>query len=267
VVTSRTALLSTEGYVHSLESLGTVDGPGVRSVIFFQGCPLKCKFCHNIDCAVQVERNKTSVAKMGKKILRNASYWKSYSSIYQEKGGVTVSGGEPTFQSIFLRDLLTYLQGNNIHIALDSCLVCKKEIIDLLLPYVDLWMVSIKHTDEKKHIFLTETSNKGIKKNLSYLNSCILQHPQKNAKIRIRFLIIPGITDDEENIQKTAEIATQISCLDTIEILPYGSHGKFKWIELFGKYHLEGVPDATEKDLQRVRNILKQYNVPVFPED
>jgi len=219
---------NTIGYVHSIETMGAVDGPGLRTVVFLQGCPLKCKFCHNIG------------------------------------GGITISGGEPTFQPLFLRDLLQYIKQESVHTALDTCLVTEQEVLKELIPYVDLWMVSIKHTDKNVHRRLTGATNTIIHQNLQYLDTHITQHKQKNAQIRIRLLIIPKLTDSTENIQKTGEIAKNLTNLEAIEILPYGTHGKYKWIQIYGKYELEGIPNATSQDIQRAKKILTPYNIPII---
>ncbi len=248
------------GFVHSIESLGTIDGPGVRTVVFLQGCPLKCKFCHNIDCAVQVKGDQLTVEKLAEKVLSNRSYWKSYNGSSGVKGGVTVSGGEPTYQPEFLCAFLAYLKNVGVHTAVDTCLVTKKEVIDDLLPYVDLWMTSIKHMDAEKHKFLTGSSNKTTLENLTYLDNNISKQ-EKKSQIRIRFLVVPGLTNSEKNIRATAEKVKSLKNIEAVEVLGYGSHGRYKWIELFGKYELEGVPDATEKDVENARKIFREYGI------
>ncbi len=259
------------GYVHSLESLGTLDGPGLRTVVFLEGCPLKCIFCHNIDCGVQKESHKISVQNLVKKVLRNKPYWDSYEKPYCDKkvcikGGVTISGGESTFQPLFLRDFLQDLKKSNVHIALDSCLITEKEVLKMIAPFVDLWMVSIKHTDPDQHKFLTGVNNILVHKNLKFLDALLSKNTNNSSRIRIRFLIIPGLTDSEENIKKTGEIAKNLKHLESLELLPYGSHGKYKWEKMFGKYPLDGVPDASPTDIQRASELLKPLEIPIlFP--
>lgn len=260
---------NTIGYVHSIETMGAVDGPGLRTVVFLQGCPLKCKFCHNIDCAVQIAGNQISVQKLTTQLFKNKPYWDKYTPPNCKtknciSGGITISGGEPTFQPLFLRDLLQYIKQESVHTALDTCLVTEQEVLKELIPYVDLWMVSIKHTDKNVHRRLTGATNTIIHQNLQYLDTHITQHKQKNAQIRIRLLIIPKLTDSTENIQKTGEIAKNLTNLEAIEILPYGTHGKYKWIQIYGKYELEGIPNATSQDIQRAKKILTPYNIPII---
>jgi pyruvate formate lyase activating enzyme len=250
------------GYVHSIESLGTMDGPGLRTVIFLQGCPLKCKFCHNIDCAFQTEKNKMSAEKLVQKVLQKKSYWKCYDNEKCVRGGVTISGGDPTFQPEFLLELFKRLKAEKIHTAIDTCLMTSTQTIDSIFPYVDLWMCSVKHTDDRQHKALTGTSNKKILQNLTYLDDKISKS-NSASQIRIRFLIIPGLTDSKENTQKTAEIAKELKNLEAVEVLAYGSHGKYKWVEIFGKYDLEGVSDATEKDTEKARKVFQKMEIPL----
>lgn len=255
------------GSVHSIETLGTLDGPGLRTVVFLQGCPLKCKFCHNIDCAINVEGTLLSTEELVNKITKNKGYWGSYkigdNSI---KGGLTFSGGDPTYQPEYLNSVidLLRLKNSDIHIAIDTCLATSTKTIDSLLPKVDLWMCSIKHMDNNVHKDLTGVLNNKILKNITYLDSEISKNiSTRNPKMRIRFLVIPTISDSHENITKLGEFVSKIENLEYLEILKYGSHGKYKWIELFGKYDLENVPDATQEDIQRTIDLLQPFNLPV----
>jgi len=244
------------GYIHSIESLGTLDGPGLRSVIFLQGCPLKCKYCHNIDCAVKDKGKELTVDEVVERVMKNKEYWK-------DNGGVTVSGGEPTFQPEFLYELLKALKDKGVHTAIDSCLVTKKEIIDQLLPVVDYWMVSIKHMDDEVHKELTGSSNKLILENIQYLDSLLDNMPEDSRKrLRIRFLVIPGITDNLTHIEMLGQFVSNLKNVDVMELLKYGEHGKYKWIEIYGSYPLEGrTHDATNGDIEKVSEILSNYDI------
>ena len=169
-----------KGYIHSIESLGTLDGPGLRTVVFLQGCPLKCKYCHNIDCATKEKGKQIDHTEVVERVMKNREYWNG-------SGGVTLSGGEPTFQPEFLYEILKVLHEKGVHTAVDSCLVTKREVIDNLLPVTSYWMVSIKHMDDEVHKELTGSSNKLIFENVQYLDSLL-----KDKRLRIRFLVIPG---------------------------------------------------------------------------
>jgi pyruvate formate lyase activating enzyme len=261
---------SLTGAVHSIESLGALDGPGLRTVIFLQGCPLKCTFCHNIDCAiVQGNAQEYTVDELIKTILKNKPYWgktdDTHLSTPQSSilGGVTISGGEPTFQKDFLLALLKELKRNGVHTAVDSCSVTTQEILIEMVPYVDLWMLSIKHMDEQAHVNLTGASNRKILENILFLDKILSEQKENQAQIRIRFLVIPGMTDDKDHIKKLGEFVTQIKNLECLEILPYGSHGKHKWIELFGSYLLQHVRDATKEDVGHIAQILNKFKIPL----
>lgn len=244
----------TKGYIHSIESFATLDGPGIRTVIFLQGCPLRCKFCHNCDLAPANIGEKYSAEEIYNKVIKNKDYWGQGS----KTGGVTVSGGEPTLQTEFLEELLLKFKNDNINIAVDSCMYTSKKKIDRLLPLIDLWMLSIKHLDDEKHKNLTTVSNKIILENIKYVDSQIALRKTK-TQIRIRFVLIPNITDSKEHLVKLGEFVSQITNLENLEILPYSTIGKHKWIEQFGKYDLEGIPDATKKDILNAKEILKKY--------
>jgi len=130
-----------EGRINSLQSFGTLDGPGIRYVVFMQGCPLKCIYCHNADSINPEGGTKITLEELTKKIENCIPYLTN--------GGVTVSGGEPTLQWNFVKELLKWCKNKGIHTALDTCLYTKKEILDELMPFVDLFMVSVKQFDEK----------------------------------------------------------------------------------------------------------------------
>jgi pyruvate formate lyase activating enzyme len=239
-----------QGYIHSIESMGTLDGPGIRTVVFFQGCPLKCKFCHNIDTNAPKKGQVYTVEELVEKVLKNKEYWK-------ETGGITISGGEPMFQAEFLLEFVKKLKEKNIHVTVDTCLKTTKNIIDSLLPYIDLWMISLKELDTQKHFDLTESKNEDILENIRYVD-------EKGGKIRIRFLVIPSITDSPELIKGIGNFVSSLKNLETLEFLAYGTHGKQKWYELFDKYDLEDVREATKFDLESVKEQLSIFNFEII---
>lgn len=257
------------GYIHSIESMGTLDGPGLRTVVFFQGCPLRCKFCHNIDSVLPKKGRFVSVEDLSKEVLKNKAYWISYNKPVCNNdicvhGGVTVSGGDPVFQPDFLKEFLLSLKEENVHTAIDSSLVTTPNILETVFPYVDLWMVSLKHMDDEQHKNLTGSSNKLVHKNLLKLDKIISDSPNRLVHIRIRFLIVPGLTDSEDNIRQTGEFAKKLKNLEGIELLAYGSHGKYKWMEIFGKYDLDDVRESTDADIKRAREILERMEIPLI---
>jgi len=259
----------TVGMIHSFETLGTLDGPGLRTVVFMQGCPLRCKFCHNVDAAIQKGGEEYTVEALAEKLLRNRVYWEAYSETSQVAdagvpGGITISGGDPVYQPQFLIALAKKIKSEGVHLAIDTSLATTRPVIDALLPLVDLWMISLKQFDEEAHLALTSVSNKGIMENIRYLDEQISQQtlPQ-SPQIRHRFVVIPGMTDSDKVIAQLGEFVSQRSNLEMLELLPYGAHGKFKWVELFGKYSLEDIREAEQADLERVAERLARYKLPL----
>lgn len=240
------------GKIHSIETLGTLDGPGIRTVIFFQGCPLKCLFCHNIDCAIiDGKANEYTANELAEKVLANKHYW---GVDEKPNGGITLSGGDAVLQADFLLEFLPIMKKSNVHVAIDTSLFTSPEIIRTLTPFVDLWMVSIKHMDDAVHKQITGVTNQVIHENLKLLDS-LLNAPQ----IRIRYLLVPELTDQVANIEATAVLAKNLRNLESIDILQYTDIGKHKWIELFGKYALEGFRNATQSDVMKAANAFMKY--------
>ncbi|MBD3329269.1 radical SAM protein [Candidatus Dojkabacteria bacterium] len=258
----------TIGRVHSIESLGTLDGPGLRTVVFFQGCPLNCIFCHNIDAIPPIGGTEFTVDELLDRVLRNSEYWKkSDSSSIQ--GGVTLSGGDPLFQSNFVVDFVRRLQQSDTHVAIDTCLYTNFETIDQLIQYADLWMVSIKHTDSAIHRELTGADNKTPIKMLHYLDKQIsIQYTDTSSifspQIRLRYLLIPGVTDSTQNISSLVNLAKKINNLEAVEILAYGDHAKHKWIEATGSFPMENIQNASDKDLQNAAKLFKKEGIKVI---
>lgn len=239
-----------KGYIHSFESFGTVDGPGIRYVTFMQGCPLKCKYCHNRDTwEVNIGKQYT-VDEVLDRVLRSKPF------IESSKGGFTASGGEPLLQSKFLIELFKKLKENNIHTALDTAgsLPINEEIKELL-KYTDLVILDIKHIDEQKCIELTGTSNKN---ELEFAKYC----SQNGIKLWIRQVLIPDYTDNESDLIKTAEFINNLETVEKIEILPYHDLGKTKWENMGLEYSLEGVVSPTNDEIEKAKKILQtEYSI------
>lgn len=260
------------GTVHSIETMGAVDGPGLRTVVFLQGCPLRCKFCHNIDCASQTDGKPYTVEELVAVLLKNKAYWGDTSTAQTRPGshvtgGVTFSGGEPTVQHVFLREVLKALKEHGVHTAIDSCSVTSQTVLQTLIPYIDLWMLSIKHMNQQEHTNLTGTTNTMILDNITSIDRELTLYNSSHGthkQIRIRFLVIPGLTDAEAHLSKLGSFVQQLNNLEYMELLPYGTHGKHKWEELYGSYPLEGVPDATRADLDRAARLLTPYSLPLL---
>jgi len=200
-----------------------------------------------------------------KKVLKNKQYWTGYGESASNKancnkGGVTLSGGDPLFQVDFVTAFCKSLKEENVHIALDTSLFIKSKKLDQLLPYVDLWMVSLKHMDADKHRELTGVKNELILKNLLYLDKRI---DRESSGIRIRFLVIPGWTDSRSHIEKVCGFINKLRNLEKVEILPYGAHGKYKWIETCGSYPFEGVKEASKEDVKKCAEIFESHEFEV----
>lgn len=236
------------GNIHSFESFGTVDGPGIRFVIFMQGCPLKCKYCHNRDTWQLNNATNYSVTDVVKKVLRSKPYFEA------SNGGVTVSGGEPLLQAKFVLELFKELKKHNIHTALDTAgSIPINDTIKELLTYTDLVLLDIKHIDNEKCTELTGLSNKNNIDFAKYLND-------NNIKMWVNQVIIPGITDSEEDLLKLKKFLSSFSNIKNIQLLPYHSMGKFKWTEMGEKYPLEGIREANNEDIQKAKNIINSNN-------
>lgn len=258
------------GRVGAIETLGAVDGPGLRTVVFMQGCPLRCKFCHNIDLAQHWDAPQYSPQKLFDEIIKNKPYWQQYEyndlgsavDMKHIPGGVTFSGGEPTMQIDFLVEVMKLLKEEGVHIAIDTCLYTSPHNIDRLLPYVDLWMVSVKQLDDEAHQKLTGVSNKLIMKNFEYLDAQLGNQAHK-PQLRIRFVLIPSIVSRDEYLEKLGSFVKKFKNLEQLELLPYSLIGKQKWIDIYGDYGLEGIEEPTTDLVQHAKTMLEEMGIKV----
>lgn len=232
------------GRVHSIETFGTVDGPGIRFVVFMQGCPLKCLYCHNRDTWEVNAGNETNVDDLVSEIKRYIPYMKS------SGGGVTVSGGEPLLQAKFVTTLFKKLKSSDIHTALDTAgSIPINSDIEELLQYTDLVLLDIKHIDDEKSKILTGLSNKNNLDFAKYLDA-------HNIPVWIRQVLVPGYTDDEKDLLDLKNFISTLSNVEKVEVLPYHDLGKFKWKELGFEYALDATRTADANDLERAKRIL-----------
>ena len=230
--------------IHSFESFGTVDGPGIRYVIFLQGCHLRCKYCHNRDTWDMNGGFYSSLDEIINKI-------DNYKNYITPNGGVTVTGGEPLLQVHFLIELFKRLKEKNIHTCIDtSGMVDITDDIKLLLSYTDLVLLDIKHIDPAKCKELVGFSNEKEINFAKYLS-------ENGIDMWIRQVLIPGYTDDENDLKKLRNF---INCLDTVkkvELLPYHDMGKYKWKKLGFNYELENVKAPTNAEIKKAKEILE----------
>ena len=229
--------------VHSVESFGTVDGPGIRFVLFLQGCHLQCKYCHNRDTWDMKGGSYKSLDEIFNKIM-------NYKNYICPNGGVTITGGEPLLQAKFVFELFTKLKKQNIHTCIDtSGMVALTEDIKKVLSVTDLVLLDIKHIDSKKCKELVGFSNK--------LELDFAKYLSDNAiPIWIRQVLIPGYTDDEQDLLKLKDFIASLKTVQKVELLPYHDMGKFKWKKLGIKYDLEGIRPANLQDINKVKEIL-----------
>ncbi|MCI9063648.1 MAG: pyruvate formate lyase-activating protein [Clostridia bacterium] len=229
--------------VHSIESFGTVDGPGIRFVLFLQGCSLQCKYCHNRDTWDINGGEYKSLDDIYNKVIRYKNY------IYKN-GGVTVTGGEPLLQYKFLIEFFKKLKRHKIHTCIDtSGMVTLNDDIKQLIDLTDLFLLDIKHIDNKKCKDLVGVSNERELDFARYLSD-------HQKRIWIRQVLIPGLTDNTDDLLKLKNFINSLNTVDKIEILPYHTMGKYKWNNLGLKYELEDIPNATQDDVNRAKRIL-----------
>ncbi len=227
------------GRIHSLESFGTVDGPGTRFVVFVQGCPMRCAYCHNPDTWPMTGGTVMEVSDILDQYERNKSFY--------TKGGITVTGGEPLMQPDFLIELFTECKKKGIHTCIDSSGIAFKpdnkvflEKMDRLMPLTDLVMLDIKHIDPEKHKELTTQPNDGILAFAQYLSD-------KHVDTWIRHVVVPGITDDPKYLYQLGYFIGGLSSLKALDVLPYHTMGKVKYERLGIDYKLKDVPAMTQE--------------------
>lgn len=240
---------STLGFIHSTESFGLVDGPGVRFVIFLQGCPMRCRFCHNPDTWEYGIGEQMSADDLLQKAMRYRSYWK-------ENGGITATGGEPMVQMDFLIELFTLAKAEGIHTTLDTSGVLFSrnpavfEKIQKLLSVTDLILLDIKHIDDASHRSLTTHSNEAILDFARYLSEI-------GKPVWIRHVLVPGINDSDEQLIRLSEFVSSLSNVKRFEVLPYHTLGVPKWEKLGISYSLEDVVPPSEDLVAHANTLLR----------
>lgn len=227
--------------IHSIETFGTVDGPGVRFVCFFQGCHLECKYCHNRDTWDINGGKYISVDELFNEIMK-------YKTFISPNGGFTASGGEPLLQPYFLIALFKKLKAAGIHTAIDTSGMLEiTDTIKELLSLTDLVLLDIKHIDPIKCKDLVGFSNEKELAFARYLSD-------NNIPVWIRQVIVPGFTDNKDDLLKLKAFVNSLNNVKKIEFLPYHNLGEYKWEELGFEYSLKNVRQANDEDIQRVKN-------------
>ncbi|MBO5226912.1 MAG: pyruvate formate lyase-activating protein [Ruminococcus sp.] len=234
-----------EGFVHSTESFGTVDGPGIRFVIFLQGCPMRCQYCHNPDTWKPCTGEKRTVESLLEEYDGLKEFLKS--------GGITVTGGEPLMQMEFVTELFREAKKRGIHTCVDTSGIFYRESnrneYDELMKYTDLVMLDIKHIDDEEHKKLTAQSNKHILEFAEYLRDI-------GKDVWIRHVVVPGITLKEKPLHDLGYFLGGLTNLKALDVLPYHTMGIVKYEQLGMEYPLEGVEPATKEQAVWAKNII-----------
>ena len=236
------------GYVHSTESFGTVDGPGVRFVIFLQGCPMRCQYCHNPDTWELNTGTLRSARSLIEDYERNRAFY--------QKGGITVTGGEALMQMDFLLELFALAKERNIHTCLDTSGITYRQEdssyrqkLDRLMELTDLVLLDIKHIDPVGHEKLTGHGNANILAFARYL-------ARKMVPVWVRHVVVPGITDDPAQLARLGAFIGGLPNVQALDVLPYHVMGVGKYRELGLDYPLEGIAPATVEQARTARQII-----------
>lgn len=234
------------GRIHSIETFGTVDGPGIRFVLFLKGCPLRCLYCHNPDTWKMEGAITMEASEIIEKVLKYKNYYKN--------GGLTISGGEPLVQIDFLIEVCKLAKENKIHTAVDTSGITfninDTSKFDELIKYVDLFLLDIKHINEEKCIKLTGKSNINTLEFARYLD-------RNNKKMWIRQVLLPGYTSSKDDLMKTREFIKTLKNVEKIEVLPYHTMGEVKYKNLNIPYPLKGVDTPSKELVLEANKILK----------
>lgn len=231
------------GKIHSFQSLGTVDGPGVRAVIFMQGCPLRCICCHNPDTWDFSGGTEYSADELVKKVLR-------YQPYYGRDGGVTVSGGEPLMQAEFLAELFSSLQKHGIHTALDTSGCLLDDSVKELLEHTDLVLLDFKYTSEDDYFKYTKMEMSKACAFLEYLES--IKKPTW-----LRYVVIPSLNDDDRAVEKLFELKGRYSCIKKVELLPFRKLCLEKYENMGIDFPLSHIPEAKQ---ERINELYKKFD-------
>lgn len=232
-----------KGRIHSIESMGLVDGPGIRTVVFIQGCKLRCAYCHNPDTWNLNSGIEVTPEEVMKKILRFKPYFS------RSGGGVTFSGGDPLVQPAFLLEMLKLCKANGIHTAIDTAGYGDGNY-DEILKYTDLVLLDVKHINSDGYVVLTGRDTKDVN---TFLEA--LRHSK--TRVWVRHVVVPGYTDTEDHMKKIAEIITnEIPNVDKIELLPYHVLGVNKYEKLGISYRLDGVDPMNKQKVKQLQDYL-----------
>ncbi|MGI6278948.1 MAG: pyruvate formate-lyase-activating protein [Acutalibacteraceae bacterium] len=234
------------GYVSSFQTLGAVDGPGIRFVVFLQGCPLRCVCCHNPETQSMSGGNLYSA----EDIVQKAKRYKDY---FGDTGGITLSGGDPLAQPEFAAEILRLCKQNSINTCLDTSGYALNDKIKEVLKYTDLVLLDIKYTNENSYLKYAGCKMSAVIQFLEYLQ-------QQQIPVWIRQVIIPGLNDNEENISALREIVGRYKCVKKTELLPFRKLCETKYDNMGRPFPLKGTPEPTDEKMRELQNILNRTN-------
>lgn len=242
--------MAVTGRIHSVESFGTVDGPGIRFIAFMQGCLMRCQYCHNRDTWDLDGGKEVQVEELMSQIISYRPF------LDASNGGVTASGGEAILQAEFVAELFKACKKEGIHTCLDTNGFVRKytPIIDELLDHTDLVLLDIKQMNDDKHIELTKVSNHRTLQFAQYL-------AKRNQATWIRYVVVGGFTDDETSALQLAEFIKPMKNVEKVELLPYHELGKHKWEAMGESYQLDGVSPPSRETMEKIKAVFTQQGI------
>lgn len=239
-----------QGHIHSIETCGTVDGPGIRFVIFTAGCPLRCLYCSNLDCRHLENGKKVTVDELMEEIQKYTSYMKA------SRGGVTVSGGEPLYQPHFVTEIFRRCKALGIHTALDTSGYCDLQVAKPVIEQADLVLLDIKSFDPEIYTKVTSISLEPTLAIANYLNDI-------HKPAWVRFVLVPGLTDAPHNIERLADFVATLKNVEKVEVLPFHKMGEYKWEQLGYDYQLKETQPPTTEQVQAAHSIFRSRGISV----
>lgn len=236
------------GYIHSIETCGTVDGPGIRFIIFTSGCPLRCLYCSNPDCRYLENGKKVSVDELIEEIQKYKSYMNS------SGGGVTISGGEALFQPHFVTEIFKRCRALGIHTALDTSGYCELKVAKPVLEFTDLVLLDIKSFDPATYRKITSVELEPTLILARYLSEI-------NKPTWIRFVLVPGLSSDPHNVEGLADFVASLKNIEKLEVLPFHKMGEYKWENLGYDYQLKDTESPTPALIQQTLEIFRSRGI------
>lgn len=239
-----------KGRIHSVETCGTVDGPGIRYILFTQGCPLRCKYCHNADTWKMTDGKEVDTTDLINEVVKYKSYMQF------SGGGITVSGGEPLLQPDFVKDLFMKCKEKDVHTCLDTSGFISLDKADPVLDYTDLVLLDIKSYNPEVYKDLTGVP---LDPTLAFAKHLA----ERNIPVWIRYVLVPNLTDNLEDIEELAKFLTTLPNVDRIDVLPFHKMGEYKWEQLGYEYALADTQEPTRESVTETKQIFKKYNLPI----